>query len=293
MCPERTLEGDALRELNILPQIVGGIDGDSMRRAADLFSSLTKTLLEVRDPETAELIKLIDNTSRDVRFAFGNEVARICDGLGVNAYDVIHYGQLGYERTSVAYPGLVGGPCLEKDPHILQSSVADLGLELDIANAVRLVNERQPAETVESVLNAVGKSSGISVLVSGIAFKGRPETDDLRGSMGLRVFEQVCRDPRVGRVLVHDAVVSSDALAAVCPNAEVIDRLEPALASADLMLITNNHPFYSSPTFSDLLESSSKRPLVYDYWNNLRGSMAFQAIEGYTFLGNFKGFGNA
>lgn len=58
------------------------------------------------------------------------------------------------------------------------------------------------------------------------------------------------------------------------------------------MLITNNHPFYSSPAFSDLLESSSKRPLVYDYWNNLRGSMALSGVEGYTFLGNFKGFGN-
>lgn len=93
----------------------------------------------------------------------------------MNAYDVIHYGQLGYERTSVAYPGLVGGPCLEKDPHILQSSVADLGLELDIANAARLVNERQPAEAVGAVLDAVGKSDGIASLS-----RASPSRADLR-----------------------------------------------------------------------------------------------------------------
>src|SRR5579875_2407707 len=132
MCPERTLEGDALRELANLAQIVGGVDDLASDRAASLFSRLTHTIVRVDNPETAEMIKLVDNTYRDVSFAFGNEVARACVAIGINAHDVIKFGKLGYPRTNVARPGLVGGPCLEKDPHILLHSLAPHGIDLEI-----------------------------------------------------------------------------------------------------------------------------------------------------------------
>ena len=83
-CPERTLEGKALTELRQLPQIVGGSNAATVR-ASQLFSYLTPTVIRVSDLETAEMIKLIDNTHRDVAFAFANEVARACDAVGVSA----------------------------------------------------------------------------------------------------------------------------------------------------------------------------------------------------------------
>ncbi|MEM6663632.1 MAG: nucleotide sugar dehydrogenase, partial [Pseudomonadota bacterium] len=125
-----------------------------------------------------------------MQFGFANEVARICDAYGVNAMEVIPGGKLGYPRTNVALPGLVGGPCLEKDPHILAQSLQETGLELDITTAARRVNERQPAETVKFILREHARRSDAApnIAVLGMAFKGVPATDDLRGAMSLQVI---------------------------------------------------------------------------------------------------------
>ncbi|MCW2689214.1 MAG: nucleotide sugar dehydrogenase, partial [Mycobacterium sp.] len=77
MCPERTLEGQALQELRELPQIVGADDPAVADRAAAVFRRLTSSVVQVSSPETAEIVKLVDNTYRDVQFAFANEVARV------------------------------------------------------------------------------------------------------------------------------------------------------------------------------------------------------------------------
>jgi len=122
MCPERTLEGNALQELRELPQIVGADEPAVADRAAAIFRRLTSSIVQLSSLEAAEIVKLVDNTYRDVQFAFANEVARLCDAFDVNAHEVIASGKLGYRRTNVALPGLVGGPCLEKDPHILMHS---------------------------------------------------------------------------------------------------------------------------------------------------------------------------
>ena len=157
MCPERTLEGNAMRELYRLPQIIGADCEIAAERAASLFKSLTRTTLKVSSLETAEMIKLVDNTYRDVQFAFANEVARACETMHINGYEVITSGKLGYERTNVPLPGPVGGPCLSKDPHILMQSVADKGISLEITHACRLVNERQPKEVAEFICREVNK----------------------------------------------------------------------------------------------------------------------------------------
>ena len=83
------------------------------RRSA--FFKITKKIIEVSSFENAEMIKLVDNSFRD-SFAFANEIARICDGLGLDAIEVIESGKDDYGRTNVPMPGLVGGPCFEKDP---------------------------------------------------------------------------------------------------------------------------------------------------------------------------------
>ena len=153
MCPERTLEGNAVKELNILPQIIGSDDIKSSESAAKLFRKITKSIIFVDKYETAEIIKLVDNSYRDVQFAFANEVARACEAVGVNALDVINSGKQNYPRTNVALPGLVGGPCLEKDPHIFYQSFKKYGIDLEITKTARLVNERQPSEVVSSLYN--------------------------------------------------------------------------------------------------------------------------------------------
>ena len=291
MCPERTLEGDALRELVSLPQIIGGLTENAGDRAASLFSRLTNTLVRVADPETAEMIKLVDNTSRDVRFAFANEVARACDALGINAQDVIRFGKLGYGRTDVALPGLVGGPCLEKDPHILLASVAPKGIGLEITAASRLVNERQPGETVTAVLDRLEQrfEGPYVVTVAGLAFKGRPETDDLRGSMALHVAEKLRQSGKCVQIRAYDKVTPRKELEALPHGLAVYDDLYEACEGAHALLVTNNHPVFSEIDLEKCVEVMADGALVYDYWNNLSQQPPEVLAGRYFTVGNLVG----
>lgn len=291
MCPERTLEGDALRELAILPQIIGGMTETAADKAASLFSRLTHAIVRVSDPETAEMIKLIDNTSRDVRFAFANEVARACDAIGISANDVIRYGKLGYSRTDVALPGLVGGPCLEKDPHILLASLAASGVHLEISAASRLVNERQPAETVSALLERLKERSPgpFTVAVAGLAFKGRPETDDLRGSMSLHVIRELRESGLCAEIRAYDKVVSKDQLDAEALGLVLYDDLYEACRGADLVIVANNHPIFADMALERVLEEMNGGGFVFDYWNNL-GDQPREVLDGrYLTVGNMVG----
>ncbi|RIA35360.1 UDP-N-acetyl-D-mannosaminuronic acid dehydrogenase [Hephaestia caeni] len=291
MCPERTLEGDALRELATLPQIVGGISETASDLAAALFSRLTHTIVRVADPETAEMIKLVDNTSRDVRFAFANEVARACDAIGINANDVVRFGKLGYSRTDVALPGLVGGPCLEKDPHILLASVAPHDVTLEITQASRLVNERQPVETVDAVLAKLKqrRDGPFKVVVGGLAFKGKPETDDLRGSMSLHVVERLYASNDCAEIRAYDSVVSRDQLEALPYGLKVHGDFYEACDGADLVIIANNHPVFATIEIDRIAARLAEGGFIYDYWNNLAQHPA-EILDGrYFTVGNLVG----
>ena len=118
-CPERTIEGRAIPEMRSLPQIIGGVDAESADRAEALFRRITESIVRVSSLEAAEMIKLINNTYRDLTFAFANEVALIAEHMGLSAREMIHAANVNYPRSGVARPGFVGGPCLEKDALIL------------------------------------------------------------------------------------------------------------------------------------------------------------------------------
>jgi UDP-N-acetyl-D-mannosaminuronic acid dehydrogenase len=271
MCPERTIEGRAMEELRHLPQIVGADDAATRERAARLFSRLTATVLSVSSLETAEAIKLADNTYRDLQFAFANEIARLCDAVGISAQEVISTGKLGYARTNIALPGLVGGPCLEKDPHILRQSAKEHGIDLEITAAARLVNERQPAECAAFIcaeLTRRGAPEDAVAAVLGMAFKGVPETDDLRGSMALKVVEELKRLRPTLRLRLFDPVVSREALATLGFDAEIFDSATDALAGADAAMITNNHPLFATLGFSAVTRNLQPHGFVYDFWNH-------------------------
>lgn len=291
MCPERTLEGAALKELATLPQIVSGDTEEAVARATALFGLLTRATVRVSDLETAEMIKLVDNTSRDVRFAFANEVARACDALGLNAVEVIRAGKFEYPRTDVAMPGLVGGPCLEKDPHILIASLAEHGTALEITAACRLVNERQPAETVATILDmlATRGPGPYQVTVAGMAFKGVPETDDLRGSMSVKVVQCLLALPQVERVVIYDDVVKRPDLEALGLDVVIQDELVSACRGSHALVIGNNHPQYGDLDLDACLAVMAPGGFVYDYWAHLVDRPPFQLTGRYFVVGNAKG----
>ncbi len=289
MCPERTLEGRALQELRQLPQIVGADDVSAADRAAGLFSRLTNTVVRVGSAETAEIVKLVDNTYRDVTFAFANEVARVCDSFGVSANEVIASGKLGYPRTNVPQPGLVGGPCLEKDPHILFQSALERGVELEITRAGRAVNSRQPAETVAFVsaeMDRRGHEADATIAILGMAFKGVPATDDLRGAMSIKVLDAVRTARPAARIVLFDPVIEPNLLRATFPGCEVADSLVSAVKDAAVAVVANNHPAFGAVSPVALGQHLAQDGFIYDYWGHFSAADPSEFAGAYFALGS-------
>jgi UDP-N-acetyl-D-mannosaminuronic acid dehydrogenase len=271
MCPERTLEGKALQELRELPQIVGADDQAVADRAAAVFRRLTKSIVLVSSIETAEIVKLVSNTFRDVQFAFANEVARVCDAFGVSAHEVISSGKLGYNRTNIPLPGLVGGPCLEKDPHILMESARTRGVSLEITAAGRLVNERQPAETVAFISSEIKRrkmTGPLRINLLGMAFKGQPETSDLRGSMSIKVLDELRKAHPEAEIGLYDPVTPQETLEAEFPGLKTFSRFGDAVSGASVVVIGNNHPSLGTISPRTIGEFISPEGFVFDYWNH-------------------------
>lgn len=270
-CPERTLEGQALSELRYLPQIVGGVDMEARIRATRLFNFITPTVVQVSDAETAEMIKLIDNSQRDVQFALSNEIARISDKIGISASEVISAGKLGYPRTNLPMPGPVGGPCLEKDSYILADGLLPYGIEPEIIKTARGVNERQPAESCADLKNLFSKLDDVAdapvITLAGLAFKGRPETDDLRGTMAYPILKELRAAFPQATFRGFDPIVEADIIEKEF-NIEPVGSIEEAFAGASLVVIANNHKVFEVCPITELCDSMQKTGVVYDFWNH-------------------------
>jgi len=288
-CPERTIEGQALAELRSLPQIVGGATLSANIRAAQLFQFVTPTVVRVDDLETAEMIKLVDNTSRDVFFAFSNEVARICDRIGISAGDVISAGKLGYPRTNLAMPGPVGGPCLGKDSYILIEALSELGLMPDIAASARRLNESQP---LEAALYLRRTTDGLQefpdspvICLMGLAFKGRPATDDVRGTTARPILEALKGVYPKASWRGYDSMVPRDVIEQF--GLKPAASLEDAFDGTHLAVIANNHPAFGAMSIEALSERMARPGLVYDFWNNFDArKIALPDGVGYAALGS-------
>lgn len=180
--PERTVEGDALREIRELPQIISGATPACLDRGIKLFSDVCKVTLSAESIEAAELIKLAGNAYRDYTFAFANALAEFSRGHNIDVNEVIHKSNLSYTRSSIPMPSPgVGGPCLTKDPYFFNLKREDTNL---------IVSARRYNESVlEQLFNfvrsqIVGTDSGLAI---GIAFKGNPPTDDIRNSTNVQI----------------------------------------------------------------------------------------------------------
>ena len=197
-CPERTIEGNALVELRRNPQIISGLDEESVERATVIFSKFAPAIVYADSIEDAELIKLIDNTYRDINFAFANEIALMGRQLGLDGYKLIRTANFGYPRNNIPIPGFVGGVCLSKDPYILRNSVAKLGYDIKLVERAREINENLPiyvAQELNEGLASMGKAiREAKIFIIGLAFKGEPRTDDLRDSPALGLIDYLRRE---------------------------------------------------------------------------------------------------
>jgi UDP-N-acetyl-D-mannosaminuronic acid dehydrogenase len=282
--PERTIQGQALRELEELPQVVGALDGESLAAAAALFSRVTKTIVTVVSLETAEMVKLVNNCHTDLIYAYGNEVALMAERWGLDPLEVIRAANLDYPRPDLAKPGFVGGGCLSKDPYILMSAAEAAGYEPWLVGQARALNERLPIHVAERLLAMIretrGSADGAQLAVFGWAYKGWPPTDDMRGTPivpMLSIFRAAGLALRGHDFLVRPEVIRGFGAKPVTPEA--------GFAGADAILLLTNHPEYAKLDLTRLLPSLRRPAIVFDAWRILDEEVVRAAGVRYAGIG--------
>lgn len=141
--PERTIEGNAMHELKTLPQVVGGYSPQCVKNSVEFWSTLTPSVVRVDTIEAAEMVKLANNTFRDVSFSFANELALLADRYNVNSFELINAANEGYPRNKIPLPSPgVGGYCLTKDPILFSCTSKGLRKDAVLGISSRRVNEK-------------------------------------------------------------------------------------------------------------------------------------------------------
>jgi len=186
-CPERVLPGKIFQELIENPRIIGGINRISVDTAKEYYKPFIKGTLYLTDAATAEMVKLVENSSRDVQIAFAHQVASMAYAQGLDPYEVIELANK-HPRVNILNPSCgVGGHCIAVDPWFLIESFPE---QTALLQAAREVNDDKPHEIVAAIKKAVHRWSatheGIcTVLLLGATYK--PDVDDLRESPALHV----------------------------------------------------------------------------------------------------------
>jgi UDP-N-acetyl-D-mannosaminuronic acid dehydrogenase len=281
--PERTIAGKALKELHALPQIIGALDSQGAEIAAAMYREITPTIVILESIEAAEMVKLVNNTFRDTIFAFANEVALVCDRYNLDANKIITAANEGYPRDPVPLPSPgVGGVCLKKDPYLLQVTAQTKDIQPAILGRSRSVNEYMPLHVFRKFSRFCEKHgrklAGRRVFVVGFAFKGWPETSDMRDSATLDLVKYL--DQAGVGISGYDPVVKTlhlDEIGMVHGTS-----LEDGFRNSDAVFIMNNHPSYEDWNLMALVETMNKPGLFVDGWSMFRMD-DFAQIEGISY----------
>lgn len=262
--PERTVEGKALEELSSLPQIVGGLTRKCTLLATSFWSNVSSHIVQLETLESSELVKLINNSYRDLRFAFANSFALLADKYNIDAFKVIEAANDGYPRDQIALPSPgVGGYCLTKDPLLYSSNHPDMPHAI-LSRFARSANTKMTEYPIE-LLNRFSlfihkQTKNLNVLIAGVAFKGTPETNDLRGSTSIEVALTLLN---MGcNVYAYDAVISHTDIRSYGLNP--VDLIEGA-NYCDAVLLLNNHPSHIDDNL--LVTMNSHQSLLFDGWH--------------------------
>jgi nucleotide sugar dehydrogenase len=278
--PERTIAGRAIKELHTLPQIIGSLDPQGAEIAAAIFHEITPTVIMLDSLEAAEMVKLVNNTFRDTIFSFANEITLVCEKYHLDAFKIIDAANESYPRDPVPLPSPgVGGVCLKKDPYILKSSAIAGGIEPRILGQSRLVNEYMPYHIFQKFLHFCKliklEPSNAQVFVVGFAFKGWPETSDMRDSSTLDLINYLHQ--AAVKIRGYDPVIDAEGLR-VIPGVRPCS-VENGFEDADCVFVMNNHPSYEDWNLHTLLGSMNKPGLFFDGWHIFRTDDAAR-VEG-------------
>ena len=238
--PERVDPGNPVWNTRNTPKVVGGISPACTEVATALYASCLETIIPVSSTETAELVKLLENTFRSVNIGLVNEMQIVCDKLGVNVWEVIDAAAtkpFGFMKFTPG-PG-IGGHCIPLDPHYLAWKMRTLNYKTRFIDLASEINSEMPALVVERVAQALNKDrkpvNGSRVLVLGVAYK--KDIDDMRESPALDVLRML--EEQSAEVVYHDPHVRS--FKDDGHERHSVDLTDEELRNADAVVIVTDH----------------------------------------------------
>lgn len=246
--PERVLPGAVIREVVENARVVGGVTEACTEAAARFYESFVRGEVHRCRAETAELVKLSENAYRDVNVAFANELANVCERLGLDAWEVIGLANQ-HPRVEILRPGPgVGGHCIAVDPWFIVATAPD---DTPLIRAAREVNDARPARVVARVAELAERFKRPRIACLGLSYK--PNIDDVRESPALGVVRAL-HDTLDAEILVVEPHLRA------CPiEGLALHEPEDALKRADIAVILVAHR-----QFQRLPRELFNRPSVID-----------------------------
>lgn len=244
-CPETVLPGDIVSELRTNDRIVGGVNGISTESAVRLYESFVEgDIHTTSDPTTAEFVKLVQNTFRDVNIALANEIAKLAAEYDIDSREAIAMANA-HPRVDILEPGPgVGGHCLPVDPWFL----GETSQELELIATARAVNDGMTGYVIDLLSEELGTLAERRIAILGAAYKGN--VGDTRNSPGLRMARELQHGlersvPAVdgGRIDAPEVVVHDPHV--VDPTLDLHD-LESATTDSDALVIATDHDEFES-----------------------------------------------
>ncbi len=228
--PERVLPGQILKELVENARVIGGVSPASAEAGRELYRTFVKGEIHTTTATTAEMVKLMENTTRDVNIAIANEFARLADRFGVDVWEAISLANL-HPRINILRPGPgVGGHCISVDPWFFVEAAPDL---TTVIYAARTVNDSQPHFVLQLVKRALNDLNGKRIAALGLAYK--PDIDDLRESPAVETAALLAKEGALVRTWEPFKPGH------VVPGTRAAASLAEAVSDADLILLLVNH----------------------------------------------------
>ena len=225
-CPERVLPGNVMHELVYNDRVIGGIDQKSTEKAMTFYKKFVKGNLHPTNARTAEMCKLVENSSRDVQIAFANELSLICDKADINVWELINLANM-HPRVNILQPGCgVGGHCIAVDPYFI---VSEYPMESKIIGTAREVNNYKSfwcAEKVqtEKLRFELEHSRKPIIAIMGLSFK--PNIDDLRESPAKYIAQKVLQNDSNGDYLMVEPNISNHKIFKLTNYKEAIEKAD-------------------------------------------------------------------
>lgn len=262
--PERVDPGNKVYTTRNTPKVIGGVTPACLEVATALYSKAVETIVPVSSTRTAEMVKLLENTFRSVNIGLVNEMAIMCDKLGVNVWEVIEAASTKPFGFMTFYPGPgLGGHCIPIDPLYLSWKLKALNYNARFIELASEINSNMPLYVVNKVMDALNEVrktvNGASILVLGAAYKR--DINDLRESPALDIIRLL--QERGGNVCYHDDYVPTLRHEGLAMDSQPLTA--DLLRSVDCVVIVTDH------SYVDYAFIAEHAPLVVDTRNALKG----------------------